>query len=66
VFQALNLVPTLSVAENIALPLRLDHRPVPRDQIEALAHRVGVGPLLRRLPSTLSGGQHSASRSPVH
>jgi putative ABC transport system ATP-binding protein len=57
VFQSLNLVPTLTVAENIALPLRLDGRPVDRADVAALADRVGVGPLLRRLPGTLSGGQ---------
>ncbi|HEY7012348.1 MAG TPA: ABC transporter ATP-binding protein [Streptosporangiaceae bacterium] len=57
VFQSLNLVPTLSVAENIALPLRLDGRPVRRDQVRMLAERVGIESLLGRLPHTLSGGQ---------
>jgi len=57
VFQSLNLVPTLTVAENIALPLRLDGRRVPRDQVRQLAERVGIGALLGRLPHTLSGGQ---------
>jgi putative ABC transport system ATP-binding protein len=57
VFQSLNLVPTLTVAENIALPLRLDHQRVSRAEVAALADRVGVAGLLRRLPHTLSGGQ---------
>lgn len=57
VFQSLNLVPTLPVADNIALPLRLDHRHAGQRQVRAIAERVGIAGLLRRLPSTLSGGQ---------
>ncbi|HEY2552367.1 MAG TPA: ABC transporter ATP-binding protein [Streptosporangiaceae bacterium] len=57
VFQALNLMPSLSVAENIALPLRLGRRRVDRAEIAALAALVGLAGQLRRLPGTLSGGQ---------
>jgi|SRR5579875_403595 len=57
VFQSLNLVPTLPVAENIALPLRLDHRRVNAALIGQLAARVGLGDTLKRMPGTLSGGQ---------
>jgi putative ABC transport system ATP-binding protein len=57
VFQSLNLVPTLTAAENIALPLRLDGRPVRRDVVRRLGDAVGIGPQLGRLPHTLSGGQ---------
>jgi putative ABC transport system ATP-binding protein len=58
VFQELNLVPELTVGENIALPLRLDHRHVAWAAIEQAAARVGLRPgQLRRLPSGLSGGQ---------
>ena len=57
VFQSLNLVPTLSVAENIALPLRLGGRRVDQARVRGLAERVGLAGQLRRLPGTLSGGQ---------
>ena len=57
VFQALNLVPTLPVAENIALPLRLDRRRVSPGHIHELAGRVGLDGMLKRMPATLSGGQ---------
>jgi putative ABC transport system ATP-binding protein len=57
VFQSLNLVPTLSVAENIALPLRLGGRRVDQARVRGLAERVGLAEQLWRLPDTLSGGQ---------
>lgn len=57
VFQDFNLVPSLSIAQNIALPLRLDHRRVDGRHVEELAERVGIAEQLKRLPGTLSGGQ---------
>ena len=58
VFQDFSLLPELTVAENIALPLRLDHRRVTRAAIADAAARVGLSPAqLRRRPAELSGGQ---------
>jgi len=58
VFQELNLLPELTVGENIALPLRLDRRPAGKADIEHAASRVGLsGGQLRRRPAELSGGQ---------
>jgi putative ABC transport system ATP-binding protein len=57
VFQAFNLLPSLTVAQNISLPLRLDaHRPR-RSTVREVAARVGLEKRLRHRPSQLSGGQ---------
>ena len=57
VFQSLNLVPTLTTAENIALPLRLDGRRVRKDAVARLGAAAGISAQFGRLPHTLSGGQ---------
>src|SRR4051794_29607956 len=57
VFQAFNLLPSLTVAQNIALPLRLDGRRARRSTVRDVAARVGLQDRLRRRPSQLSGGQ---------
>jgi putative ABC transport system ATP-binding protein len=57
VFQAFNLLPSLTVAQNISLPIRLDgHRPR-RSAVREVAARVGLETRLRHRPSQLSGGQ---------
>jgi putative ABC transport system ATP-binding protein len=57
VFQAFNLMPSLTVAQNIALPLRLDRRRARRSTVRDVATRVGLDKRLRHRPSQLSGGQ---------
>jgi putative ABC transport system ATP-binding protein len=57
VFQAFNLMPSLTVAQNIGLPLRLDGHRVGRSEIRDVAARVGLGDRLRHRPAELSGGQ---------
>ena len=57
VFQAFNLLPSLTVAQNIALPLRLDGRRVRRSTVREVAARVGLQTRLRHRPAQLSGGQ---------
>jgi len=57
VFQAFNLLPSLTVAQNIALPMRLDGRRVKRSTVRDVAARVGLEKRLRHRPSQLSGGQ---------
>jgi putative ABC transport system ATP-binding protein len=57
VFQAFNLLPSLTVAQNIALPLRLDGRRLRRADVREVAARVGLENRLRHRPAQLSGGQ---------
>ena len=57
VFQAFNLLPSLTVAQNIALPLRLDGRRARGSAVREVAKRVGLDKRLRHRPSELSGGQ---------
>ncbi|MFC8089694.1 ABC transporter ATP-binding protein [Streptomyces sp. NPDC057301] len=57
VFQAYNLVPTLTVAENITLPLDLAGGKGDPEWIDALIDVVGLRGRLHHRPSELSGGQ---------
>ncbi|HEU5127182.1 MAG TPA: ABC transporter ATP-binding protein [Glycomyces sp.] len=57
VFQSYNLLPSLTVEENVTLPLRLSGASADRKWIGELVERVGIGGLLRRRPGELSGGQ---------
>lgn len=59
VFQRFNLIPTLTVGENIALPLELDGRNVTelRPDIEAALTQVGLEGFYDRFPEEVSGGQ---------
>ena len=57
VFQAFNLIPTLTVAENITLPIDLAGERADREWLEALVDTVGLRDRLHHRPSELSGGQ---------
>ena len=57
VFQSFNLVPTLTVAENITLPIDLAGRRPDREWVDALVDVVGLGDRLLHRPGELSGGQ---------
>ncbi|MFJ8542179.1 ABC transporter ATP-binding protein [Streptomyces sp. NPDC093586] len=57
VFQAFNLVPTLTVAENITLPLDLAGRRGDAEWLDALIDVVGLRDRLHHRPAELSGGQ---------
>jgi putative ABC transport system ATP-binding protein len=59
VFQFFNLLPTLTVAENVALPLLLDgaSEDKSRDRVNALLDRVGLAARAAHFPAQLSGGE---------
>ncbi len=56
VFQAFHVLPHLSVAHNVGLPLLLQRQPDDA-RVEAMLHAVGLQGFGPRLPQTLSGGQ---------
>ena len=57
VFQAYNLVPVLSVWENIVLPIQLDGNPVDSGYANEVIETLGLSKKLQSLPNQLSGGQ---------
>lgn len=57
VFQFFNLLPTLTVLENIALPLQLAHKNSAEDKARELAERVGLSHRLQHYPQQISGGE---------
>jgi putative ABC transport system ATP-binding protein len=57
IFQSFNLVPTLSAADNITLPLAIAGKPVDREWFNAVADSLSLTPRLKHRPTELSGGQ---------
>jgi len=57
VFQAFNLVPTLSAEENVTLPLSIAGRKIDRDWVDSVMSRVGLDERRSHRPAELSGGQ---------
>ena len=57
IYQFYNLIPILTVKENLTLPLLLDGRKPDEKQISTLVKRLGLEHRLDHLPNQLSGGQ---------
>ena len=57
IFQSFNLLPTMTAAENIVLPLRIAGRRPDADWVASIVDTVGLGGRLEHRPSQLSGGQ---------
>ncbi len=57
IYQFYNLIPILTVEENITLPLLLDEHKVDKQQFEEIVKKLGLTQRLGHLPNQLSGGQ---------
>jgi putative ABC transport system ATP-binding protein len=57
VFQAFNLIPTLTALENIVLPLELAGRKPEKEWLDNVVRAVGLEDRLKHKPSEMSGGQ---------
>lgn len=57
VFQAFNLIPSLTASQNITLPLTLGNRKPERDWVREVVDRVGLAGRVGHRPAELSGGQ---------
>lgn len=57
IFQSYNLVPILSVYENIVLPVELDGRKVDKGYVSDIIRTLGIQDKMDSLPGQLSGGQ---------
>ena len=71
VFQFFNLIPTLTVGENVSLPLELNHvpRPQAQEKAQALLEKVGLRDRWNTFPEKLSGGEQqrvALARALVH
>lgn len=71
VFQSFNLMPTLTVEENIVLPLTLDGEKISvmEKKLHVLAERLGISALLKKRIAEISGGQAqrvAVARAMIH
>lgn len=57
IYQFYNLIPILTVEENLTLPLLLDGRKPDKKQVQTLIDKLGLAHRLTHLPNQLSGGQ---------
>ncbi|MBU3132075.1 ABC transporter ATP-binding protein [Clostridium gasigenes] len=57
IFQSFNLLPVLSVYENIVLPIRIDGQNVDKEYVEEIMKNLGIWNKKDVIPSKLSGGQ---------
>lgn len=71
VFQDYNLLDTLTIGENMALPLVIDRKPVSviQERLQIVSRRLGITDILDKYPYEVSGGQQqraAAARAIIH
>jgi putative ABC transport system ATP-binding protein len=69
VYQDFNLLPTLTVEENLRLPLEINHLPRDMARLDALLDRLGMSHKRHAWPEQLSGGQRqrvALARALIH
>lgn len=71
IYQFFNLIPTLTVEENVSLPLELLGKPptLTKKMVAKILETVGLGELLKKYPEQLSGGEQqrvAIARALVH
>lgn len=57
IFQDYNLIPSLSVWENVVLPIGLDNKKINEADINEILDKIGLADKKKAMPNTLSGGQ---------
>ena len=57
VFQSFNLLPALTVQENIEMPVLIDEGTIDKEYLEEIVKGLEIDDLMKRLPSQISGGQ---------
>ena len=57
VFQSFNLLPALTVRENIEMPVLIDGGDIDKEYLEEIEKGLEIDDLMKRLPSQISGGQ---------
>ncbi|MDO5026953.1 MAG: ABC transporter ATP-binding protein [Tissierellia bacterium] len=69
IFQFFNLIPILTVRENIGLPLELDGEKPDKELIDEISNKLGLGDRMDHYPNELSGGEQqrtAIARALIH
>lgn len=57
IFQKFNLIPIISVYDNIILPISIDSKPIDKNYVNNIIESLGLTSQIKKFPNELSGGQ---------